>query len=227
MVQAIEKRRWTIVAIVPTVGLGLVNGLFKEVLYSYSVVLFWLQDFLHFVLLPLACLWLLAKRGGVYPKHYGFEGVGPKWTVTELISASVLICIVFWAAYDPVVGLFYRWFGEPQVTFSYAGTVPTQPLLGLLVALYLSITAAFTEEIVFRALPWFLCALIWKRPNIVLYAVGTGLLFGLSHLENGLHELPATAFLGVVVGYMYAKIVNIWPFIVGHFVTDMGAFYFS
>ncbi len=46
----------------------------------------------------------------------------------------------------------------------------------------------------------------------------------LIHWESGSRELVATFLLGVVLGALYLRLRNLWPFVAGHTVTDMLAF---
>jgi membrane protease YdiL (CAAX protease family) len=58
-----------------------------------------------------------------------------------------------------------------------------------------------------------------------LYVTVSSTLFGLSHFENGAVEVLSTGLFGVVAALFALRVRNLWPLIVGHFVTDFVAFH--
>ena len=223
--ETIDRRTVVIAALFPTVAISLLNGTYKQQLFTYSKSLFWMQDLGHFVVVPALCLWLLARVARVYPRNYGFVKIGRSWRVGELVYLCLLLTAVFWMCYEPVSKAAYQLMTVTLPTFTYVGLVPEHPLGSFLVALYFALTAAVTEEVMFRAFPWYYFGLVFRKPNVLLYALITAAIFGFIHWENGLHEVIATFVLGFVLALFYAKVSNIWPFIFGHFLIDFRLFY--
>ena len=112
--------------------MGLLNGSYKQQLFTYSKPLFWLQDLVHFVVVPALCLWLLARVGQVYPRNYGFVKIGRSWRIGELVYLCLLLTAVFWACYEPVSKVAYQLMTVTLPTFTYVGLVPDHPLGSLL-----------------------------------------------------------------------------------------------
>jgi membrane protease YdiL (CAAX protease family) len=95
----------------------------------------------------------------------------------------------------------------------------------LLVAVYMSATAAVVEEVAYRALPWLYfreaMAPRWRR---TVYVVVTSVVFAAVHSEQGPAGVLATFWFGVVAARMYTKFGSLWTVILGHFLFDMVVF---
>jgi membrane protease YdiL (CAAX protease family) len=89
------------------------------------------------------------------------------------------------------------------------------------VVLYYALTAGFTEEIFFRALP-----LLYFRERfgngkpVWWYVVITSILFAVAHWENGSDEVVATFAFGVLVSVAYLRGRSIWPVVGAHTLID-------
>jgi len=137
-----------------------------------------------------------------------------------------LVGAMFWISYVPVSATLGRFLGSELSSFTYFNVLPETHAARVLVAIYFSISAGVFEEIMYRALPWVYFSLLnLRRPNIVSYALISSVLFGFAHWENGLHEVFATFALGFVACVLYAKIRNIWPFVIAHTWIDLSAFW--
>jgi membrane protease YdiL (CAAX protease family) len=205
-------------AIVPTAALLTLNGLYLDEAYRASRPLFWFLDIAQFVLVPLASLWALRRFAGVGPRDYGLGPLlGPRDRLVTL-AAYPLVVAVFAAGYAfaRIVTLFLPW-EWPATAFLYSQVIPLNPPGALAMLAYLSLSAAFVEEIFYRGLPA-LCL----RPG--LYPLVSAAAFAVIHWESGTRELVAMFLLGVVLAALYLRIRNLWPFVAGHAVTDMLAF---
>jgi len=207
-------------------SIGLLNGFYKDPLYSYSPAAFWIADGLNFVVLPIICLCGLAAFGRVFPRDYGFRAPDAFTSWGEFVGLSIFITFMFWLCYVPVTVILFSALGEHTRDFSYSNLLPKEWMPKFLVAVYFSTTAALVEETVFRALPWLYIRAYKPRATPVLpYAVVTSIFFGYIHWENGMHEVIGTMGLGFMVAVLYTKIENIWPFVTGHFLTNMITYY--
>ena len=211
-----------LLAILPSIAIGLMNGFYKESLYSLAPIWFWVVDAVQFVLIPSVALFALAYLGGVRPNRYGFRHIG----IANLILLTVLATLIFGLLYEPFSFFFSILLKTSVPEFTYKKIIPQSPVLHLIVVLYFSASAAFVEEIVFRAIPWYYFSLQKaEKSHMWLYIISSSLLFGLIHWENGLHEVASTFVLGVFACVLYAKIKNIWPLVGAHFITDILSFW--
>jgi membrane protease YdiL (CAAX protease family) len=205
-------------AILPTAALLTLNGFYLGAAFRASEALFWLLDLLQFVLVPLASVWALGRLAGVRPRHYGLGalrgGDGPFMAAATYVL--VVVAYVFGYGLAKILALMLPW-EWPATAFFYTRAIPTDPLAALVVLVYLSLTAAFVEEIMYRGLP----ALVFP-PSI--YPLVSGAAFALIHWEGGTREVVATFLLGTVLASLYLRIRNLWPFVAAHAVTDMLAF---
>ncbi len=63
-----------------------------------------------------------------------------------------------------------------------------------------------------------------RSPGCSCFSIFRSVALALIHWESGSRELVATFLLGVVLGALYLRLRNLWPFVAGHTVTDMLAF---
>ena len=204
-------------AAAPTVALLTLNGLYLAWALRHSAALFWILDLLQFIVVPGASLWALS-RAGVRPADYGLgRMVAPERRGRD-VRAYAIVLVVFCITYGTASAV------SPYVSLAwgsggslYNRAIPLEPALALLTLLYICLSAAFVEEIVFRGL-LFACL----PPS--RYVLVSALAFSLIHWENGSWETFATLVLGLVLALLYIRIRNLWPFIFGHAVTDMLAF---
>jgi hypothetical protein len=222
----LEKRNIIALASFPFVAMALLNAIYLEDLCRSSVVWFWIVDGIQFLLVPGAAVFFLVKAGSIFPRDYGFKPFGPDMSVFKIIGLCLLMCVVFWLAYFPVINTAYYYFWLFANHFGYSLLVPEPFLPKIGVVLYLSGTAALVEEAVFRGLPWYYFSLI--RPNqrpILVYILLTSILFSAIHYEQGPHGMIAAFSLGIVSALFYVKIQNLWPLVIGHFIMDIISFW--
>jgi membrane protease YdiL (CAAX protease family) len=205
-------------AAAPTAVLLTLNGFYLGAAYRASPALFWLLDALQFAVVPAASLWALARFAGVRPPDYGLGSlVGPHGALAALPVYVLVIaaCVLGYGAGRILAHLIaLEW---NATGFDYTQAIPRRPVAGLLVLLYLSLSAGLVEEIVFRGLPA-LCL----RPTV--YPVVSAAAFAAIHWESGSRAVFAAFFLGVVLAALYLWLRNLWPFVAGHAVSDMLAF---
>ncbi len=221
----IDRRTAILAAAFPTIALGLVNGYYKELLYTISPLAFWTSDFLNHVLIPIASLYFLARLGGIYPREYGFRNPSRNTSWLKFVGITVFICCAFWLFYIPPTWIAGRILDSTLPDFTYYSIMPKSGVSRFAVAVYFAITAGFVEETMFRALPWlYFCQVFPQSQRIFLYAITTAIVFGFIHWENNVHEVIGTAILGFFIAIFYAKFQNIWPFVIGHSLNGLVIF---
>ncbi len=89
-----------ILALLPSVMLGLLNGWYGPLLTRIGPLWFWLADLCQFVLVPLAIGLLLLIRAGVRPSDYGFRGPNERAGAWRLVKLSCLVTVYYWLAYE-------------------------------------------------------------------------------------------------------------------------------
>jgi membrane protease YdiL (CAAX protease family) len=203
----------------------LVDGFIRRELYATSPGLYWAFDALKFVAMPGVAAILLARRFGISPRDYGIRGVAASESWGHFISLTAFLALVLALVYYAalyVACLIFR----PEVAPSFYQGINPQGLLRLPVILYLSVTAAVVEEVIYRGLPlWYLERRFNDLSLHTPYAIGTAILFGLIHWENGVHEIVATFAFGVLAAVLYLRLRDLWPLIGAHFVIDMWTFW--
>ena len=85
---------------------------------------------------------------------------------------------------------------------------------------YVSITAAVTEEIIYRGFLIFALAFVFPHFSIWLIMLLASLLFGLAHTYQGLTGILRTTVFGIVFSILYIGLGSILPLIVFHFLID-------
>jgi membrane protease YdiL (CAAX protease family) len=224
MTQAgLGRREALLAAMFPVAAMALLNGFYKQALVDQGLAWYWAADVAQFVLAPLACAWLLLRPAGVgaaelglalKPDRFGAGGIGAG---TIAFTAALLV-----AATWPV-------FVYTRITLWQYGDVsaldaamPAAGLSRLLVALYMAVSAALVEEVVFRALPWlYLQQAVGPRWGRTLYLWFGPLLFALCHAEQGPGGMIAAWWFGLVAARFYLKLRSLWPAVLAHFAVDL------
>jgi hypothetical protein len=208
----------------PVVAIGLLNGFWLEALYRASPTAFWTADVTHFVVLPAIGLVVLASAGSIWPRDYGFRSLDRELSPFAVAGLFAFVTFLYWLFYNPVRDLAAGFLPASQ-GFWYGQVLPTWGLYKLLTIVFLSLTAAFVEEAVFRSLPWLYLSLRFPTPRFVgPYVAVTSVVFAAIHWEQGAPGVIAAFTLGVMAAVLYSKLQNVWPFVFAHFVTDLGVF---
>jgi len=221
------QRRVILVVTVVIVVVLLLNALWLERAYRWSPALFWLLDTGQFGVLPLIGFGLLWFYG-VRPRDYGFRSLAGELSPVAQFGLLGFITFLYWLSYSVVSDIAQRYLGQFTGSFGYQDALPAWAPFRLIVVIYLSATAAFVEEAVFRSLPWLYFSLRSPAERFVgRYVIVTSLLFAAIHWEQGPADVIATFSLGLVAAYMYSRLNNIWPFVGAHFLIDVAAFGFA
>ncbi|HRE16404.1 MAG TPA: CPBP family intramembrane metalloprotease [Rhodocyclaceae bacterium] len=209
--------------LLPPLG-ALLNGLYNGPLYRLSPSLFWLADFVLFVVAPIFIVSWLAKVAYIHPRDYGlnpasFKGV--QLFVTSLLFALILFAVYEFAKY---VGwmLAWRWYVEPD--FSY-GTATPEGLWRPVVVLYWALTAGLMESIFYIGLPWYLWRNklgLTRRRHLFLFL--SALVFAAVHWEQGVHNAIGAFGFGLAACLLYWKVNDLWPIVGAHVLVDLYAF---
>ena len=198
----------------------LLDDLFRRELYAHSTLLFWLFDFLKFVVFPTAAIVYLARVHGIWPRHYGMGSLAEqRWgrLAGQAIFLALLLGLLYYATLY-LSRFTLRW--EPGPTFNHE--INATGLFRIPVTIYLAITPGFVEEVFFRALPLlFLERRFPGQVPIRSYVVATAALFGLIHWGDGVPEVLATFVFGVGAAVLYLRLRNLWPLIAAHIIVDL------
>lgn len=226
MQRRLERRSAILLAVFPSIAIGLLNGLYKESLFRAEPLWFWLADIAQFVLVPIVSLLLLWRVSALAPRDYGYvriAGTNP-WRALAFWTAVATFALL--ACYQGGVKLFAPLFGEATAAFGYEQTIGTRTWTRFVAVLYYAATAALVEETIYRGLPWLYFRLATPaRHARWAYVVASSVLFSAIHWENGAHELAATGLVGVVACVLYLRIGSLWPLIGAHFLVDVISFW--
>ena len=222
---AVSRANAIFAATAPFIVLSIVDGIYRE-FFRHSPIWFWSFDLFKFLVLPVASLLWLARASLVGPAQYGLTA-NPKYY--SLVRYAGLVACVVAALYlisFEVVGSFaWKLFGQPEPDFFYKDMAPSGAFR-LPVVLYLAITAGLFEEIFFRALPLlYLQELGLKSNSLMKYVIGTSVLFGAIHWENGASEVMATFAYGLLASVLYLRLRDLWPLVVAHVSIDILEFW--
>jgi membrane protease YdiL (CAAX protease family) len=203
---------------------SIADGVYKELLFRISPGLFWFGDFCKFVLIPAVALVWLRARANVGPSGYGLRRRGRNESRALLLGTILLSTLLLGAVYQ--IGLRYGWvlFRPTPPTFMYANAAP-DGWRHWPVVLYFALTAGFVEEVFARGLTLLYFEERFGRsfPHAG-YVIGTALVFGLFHWENGIHEILATFAFGLLAAALYLHLRNLWPLIAAHVLLDLWLF---
>ncbi len=211
--------RWIALACLPSFSIGLLNGTYLGTLFSINPILFWIADALHFVGLTVFAVIVLATKLRIHPRDYGFVSPDPKLHWVQFALLTFVIFLWTWFIYVVTLRFAQSHLPWNAIGFAYPDALApggAQRTLGLI---YLSLSAGFAEETIFRAIPWLVFRRKFAAP-MVPYVLFTSIAFGLIHWETGLGNVVATTVLGVVFAWIYVRLGNIWPLIAAHALID-------
>lgn len=210
-------------ALLPSVGLGLLNGLYGPPLARTYPTWYWLSDALQFLVVPVCIAVALFKVDGLRPADYGFRRFGSNDGHWRFLKTAGLVTFLYWLSYEPVKYLAQTYFGQLAGNALFVDALPeTQPLHFIFV-FYACATAALVEEPVFRSIPWLYFLKEYSSP-VTPYVLTTSTLFAAIHWEQGVPGMLAAGTLGVVAAVLYTRIQNVWPFVVAHFVSGIWSY---
>lgn len=202
-------------ALIPSVLLAFTNGWYGPYLNGKSPGLFWAADAIQFLVVPVATMAFLTRYARVRPRDYGFRPPEKHESFFEFVGITLFVTAIYWLLDGPCEKLILAVFGRTEAGALFVVAVPqTQPWHFLFV-LYASVTAGLLEEPIYRSLPWLYLSRIGRAP-VTIYCIGTSLMFGLVHWEQGLGPAIAAGVVGLGAAALYPKIGNIWPFVIAH-----------
>jgi len=217
-------------------ALGVLNAAYNPWLLERSAALFWAIDLASFVLVPALGLALLRRRWRFDWRELGFPPAGDMAGLLRLLALSLVVAAAFAATLALTGALggerLMRWLERAPAIgdalgggFSYAEAIPEAGWPRAVVIAYLSLSAGFMEELVYRALLLALCLRSLppraQRPG---YVLGGACAFSLVHFEQGPAVLAGTLALGVVAALLYLRIRAVLPFMAGHALVDLFEF---
>ena len=204
---------------------GFTNGFYKEAVYGYSQSLFWVQDFVGFVIIPIL--------GFSFLHHFGWKASdfavklpanGLDWFHTFMLS--LFLTVILWYLYRTVVETSYRSYDFSQPSFYFSLAIPEDQPARALFAIYSAATAGVVEEFTYKGAFFpILKKLNGSRLGTIVLALISAILFSAIHWENGYAELAGTFVYGFVGFLLFAKIRLLLPFVIGHTVIDLWHFW--
>lgn len=85
---------------------------------------------------------------------------------------------------------------------------------------YVSITAAITEELIYRGFLLFAIAYLFPQLSIWVVMLLASVVFGLAHTYQGVTGVLKTSVVGLIFSVLYVSFGSILPLIVLHFLID-------
>lgn len=210
-----------VLALLPVVVIWEVNGIYLAALARISVSLFWLADFIQWIVLPTTLLMFLAKKASLLPKHYGFDTVAIRWQspILGTLGAFVTMGLAFFLTRN----LSWELLGQPTGFFTFPGVFPGG-LMGNIIWLYSAVTAGIVESTFFIGLPWLLYHNVRSVPSRVVFTTLASLVFATAHWEQGPHVVVGAFFSNLVACFWFFRLGTLWPVAVGHTLVDLVAF---
>jgi membrane protease YdiL (CAAX protease family) len=219
----LSRREAVLLALFPFVAVSLLNHHYAAYLHGVAPAYFWYADVAHFLLLPVLAWVLVLRPAGIGAADCGLSlsDKALQRTKAPTLLVALLVAAVTWPAFSIASASFWQ-YADP---FSIGRVLPAQALAKLGVAIYMSATAAFVEEVAYRALPWlwFSCA-VSHRWRSVAYVATTSLIFAAVHSEQGPGGVLASFWFGLVAALVYVRLRKLWPLVLAHFATDLFIF---
>lgn len=197
------------------------NWLYNPILVS-SPHFFWLVDISRFIILPLLLLAWLNYRRLIFIDSLGFT--------SQIMGRKNIAIFIFWIIFVPII-LFS---GEPYLlafvtklyphnsvvvpSFTYKEMLPPSGLCRNMAVSYMAMSAAFTEEILYRGLPRLLFGHGFLQA--VFYILFSSVLFASVHIYGGMTKFIYAFSYGLISAFIYQITRNIWPLIFGHVLID-------
>ena len=231
MLQYLDRQSAILLAVFPSIALGLLNTYWTEPLHNFSPTLFWAVDISQWLLVPFL-VWLLVLRpnkitlaeiGFRSPQNHRklLESFGGE----EFALALFVLAFVYFFVDRVATALVWAHLGlEPG--FGYGAVAQSSDHYRYVAALYFGITAAVIEEVVFRGLPWlYLSKNGAGGARKVVYVVITATVFAVTHSEQGLAGVISSGFFGVAAALIFLRTRNLYPVVASHFVIDVVSFW--
>jgi membrane protease YdiL (CAAX protease family) len=206
----------------PFLVVNLLDGFTKPALATIPAI-FWVYDLTKWVVLPAVTLFTMHMWCGARASDFDLQGPGQRWSLTQLSALSVLFSMLA-MSYFGFRALAAR-FLPTEGNFDLGALLPVGEA-HLLVVVYLCLTAAVVEELFYRGVLLETIAPAGAGVGrATAYVALSSTLFAFSHFESGAAEVLATGLYGVVAAVFALRVRNLWPLIIGHFITDFVAFH--
>jgi len=225
----LNKQSAILLAVFPSVVLGLLNTFWSAPLYKISPPLFWLADTTQWLLVPFL-VWLLVLRPHkISFLDIGFRPLTNKNKPLESFGLGEFALTLFVLAFSYFLvdriahTLLARHDGS---SFGYGIAVASLVNLKYIAVIYLAVTAAVVEEVVFRGLPWlYLSKGDSGTIRKIIYVAFTSIIFAATHSEQGLAGMISTFAYGVAAATLFLRTQNLYPVVFSHFVIDVFSFW--
>lgn len=204
--------------------LGL-KGWFNELTNQY-VIVFWAIDVFVYVLAPVFGVVVLARKYNIQPDNFGLFVKQPKYIysramqIQDIILGAFLVVVVYELSY--LFGYVLNFGDTPGQPYT-RGMFVDNKLIYWFAKLYMSTTAAITEEIVYRGMIFLILSKLIFRKHllIIVYLLLSSSLFVAGHIGQSIADLIAIFMFSIAACCIYLKLKRIEPLIVGHFSIDI------
>lgn len=218
----IDTQDWRPIAVLLAIGIlpFELNGLYNKFLYE-TPSLYWAVELISWVVLPIGIYLYGSQRGLFNVQTTGFSTPWPK-TILRLIGAVFAILVLPFLIREVNLSLtfyFHDLFpNAPNADFSYHDVLPAAGSARYATTIFLAVTAALTEEFYYRGL----FRQLFSRGFLgsFLFILTSSVVFASVHWEQGLAGLCITFFFGLFVAALFCATKNLWPLILGHYLTD-------
>lgn len=231
--------------LLPYYALAIGDGFFLPQLVHHPA-LYYAYFITLYILTPSALLFYFNRQFQVLPEAYLFAGQRIIYRGWELAAITFwwtfILCIVFplgeplltfalALVLKPLHWALSLWVGLPEFSlefdsvFGHISALPDNFLLRIIVTVIISFAAGLFEEIFFRGLLRQVIAALFGASAVKTYIIGSAMIFGLAHWEQGSTGLfDATAF-GLCAAYLYLKLGDLRPLILAHALIDLYIFW--
>lgn len=185
-----------------------------------NLALLWGLDIAFYCLIPVATLYVLYRRGRLTHVREALRQPPKLWFVLCMaLAIAILTHIVFTRNITP-------WLNSNICCRLCAPYVFPRGSLGLVTAVYASVSAGVLEEVIFRSHLMTLLERVFTpriRPELlrkIAVALVSSALFALIHWCEGPGKLAATFLLGLLPAIIYMRSGNLWFVVLWHTIHD-------
>lgn len=221
----LNRQQAVLLAIFPTLALGLLNTYWKAPLLDWSVTLYWMADVTQWVVVPLL-VWLLVLRPNkITLTSVGFHSPDNRlnplrsFGVGEFVIALLVLCFAY--IWVETVTTRLSWSHPSWRCIACVNLTPTH-----VQAVYMALTAAIVEETVYRGLAWtYISHYVKGNQGKLVYIAATSVVFASIHSEQGIQGLIPAFVFGVFAALIFIRTRNLYPVVLSHFVIDIYYFW--
>jgi membrane protease YdiL (CAAX protease family) len=210
------------------IAIFLADGFYKPYIKSQTSIM--LVDVATFFIIPAGCLIFLKSFFELSPSDYGLR-LKPSedhFVVKRSLFFDIIISIFLLGIVWELSSAFaWRLLGSSSQTETHGiYSILEKSDKRFLLALYMSLTAAFAEEIFFRGVVYnfFVQLTRTKIVNNLFFVIVSTLLFGISHWERGDYLMASSFVYGFAAALLYLEYKYLTPLIIAHFIIDLYEF---